>query len=202
MNDTGVFEQDGTTSGVNVAELASVRTLDGPRVRLVPLGPEHLDDVMPGLSDPETLRLTGTRGTFNREAVAAHLARIGTSPDRADWAILDRETGRYLGEIVLNDLDEDNAAMNVRIALVPGAPGGGYGTEAMRAVVDHAFDAIGLHRVQLDVYAFNPRAIRSYEKAGFVVEGRQRDTLLWDGEWTDSILMSVLSSDPRPAPSR
>ena len=57
---------------------------------------------------------------------------------------------------------------------------------------------IGLHRVQLDVYAFNPRALRSYEKAGFVVEGRQRDTLFWDGEWTDSILMSVLNTDPRP----
>ena len=142
--------------------------------------------------------LTGRLETAEHEAVEAHLARIGGSDERADWAILDRETGRYLGEIVLNELDEDNASMNVRIALVPGAPGGGYGTEAMRPVLDHAFAAIGLHRVQLDVYAFNPRAIRSYEKAGFVVEGRQRDTLLWDGEWTDSILMSVLHTDPRP----
>ncbi|RDV45881.1 N-acetyltransferase [Leifsonia sp. ku-ls] len=189
-------------TGVEIDELVSVRTLGGPRVRLVPLGPEHLDDVMPGLSDPETLKLTGTRGTFTRDAVAAHLASIGAAADRADWAILHREDGRFLGEIVLNELDEDNASMNVRIALVPGAPGGGYGTEAMCVVLDHAFSAIGLHRVQLDVYAFNPRAIRSYEKAGFVLEGRQRDTLLWDGEWTDSILMSVLSSDRRPAPGR
>jgi RimJ/RimL family protein N-acetyltransferase len=88
--------------------------------------------------------------------------------------------------------------MNTRIALAPGQPGRGYGTEAMTVVLDHAFAEIGLHRVQLDVYAFNPRALRSYEKAGFVVEGRQRDTLFWDGEWTDSILMSVLHTDPRP----
>lgn len=187
---------------VELSELVGVRTLDGARVRLVALGPEHLDDVIPGLADEEMRRLTGTRQTFTRDAVAAHLGRIGTAPDRADWAILERETGRYLGEIVLNELDEDNASMNVRIALVPGVPGGGYGTEAMVLVLDHAFRAIGLHRVQLDVYAFNPRAIRSYEKAGFVVEGRQRDTLLWDGEWTDSILMSVLSSDPRSGPPR
>ena len=40
-------------TGVEIAEFASVRTLDGPRIRLVPLGPEHLDDLMPGLSDPE-----------------------------------------------------------------------------------------------------------------------------------------------------
>lgn len=186
------------TAGVSVAELTTVRTLEGPRIRLVPLGPEHLDAVWSGLADEENLRLTGTRAEFTREAVAAHLARIGSAPDRADWAILDAQTGRFLGEIVLNELDEDNASMNTRIALLPGMPGRGYGTEAMTVVLDHAFAEIGLHRVQLDVYAFNPRALRSYEKAGFVVEGRQRDTLLWQGEWTDSLLMSVLSSDPRP----
>ena len=177
--------------------LTDVRTLEGPRVRLVPLGPEHFEVVWAGLADEENMRLTGTQAEFTEEAVAAHLARIGAAPDRADWAILDASTDQYLGEIVLNELDEDNASMNTRIALAPGLPGRGYGTEAMTVVLDHAFAEIGLHRVGLDVFSFNPRALRSYEKAGFVVEGRQRDTLFWDGEWTDSILMGVLSSDPR-----
>ena len=184
---------------VSVAELTAVRTLHGPRVRLDPLGPEHFAAVWPGLADGEMLRLTGTRGTFTEEGVRAHLERIGAADDRADWAIIDRAGGGFVGEIVLNELDEENASMNVRIALAPGLPGRGYGTEAMTEVLDPAFEAIGLHRVQLDVYAFNPRAIRSYEKAGFTVEGRQRDTLYWDGEWTDSVLMSVLADDPRPS---
>jgi RimJ/RimL family protein N-acetyltransferase len=181
-----------------VDELTTVRTLHGPRIRLDPLGPAHFDAVWGGLFDPETLRLTGTRATFTEAAVATHLARIGDAPDRADWAIIEATTGQYLGEIVLNDLDEENAAMNVRIALSPGKPGAGFGTEAMTVVLDHAFANIRLHRVHLDVYAFNPRALRSYEKAGFVVEGRQRDTLHWEGEWTDSVLMSVLAGDRRP----
>ena len=54
--------------------------------------------------------------------------------------------------------------------------------------------------MSLDVFSFNPRAQRSYEKAGFRYEGRQRHTLFWDGEWVDSILMGVLSTDERPAP--
>ncbi len=194
------------TPGVAVAELAHVRSLNAPRIRLEPLGPEHFDQVWPGLFDAEMLKLTGTRATFTEDAVRAHLERIGPAGDRADWAVLEASTGEYLGEIVLNELDEENASMNVRIALAPGRPGAGFGTEAMIAVLDHAFGGIGLHRVQLDVYAFNPRAIRSYEKAGFTVEGRQRDTLFWDGEWTDSILMSVLADDARPtwvhAPNR
>lgn len=184
---------------VDTAPLRSVSTLSGPRIRLEPLGPAHLDAVWPGLHDEETLRLTGTRAHFDVDAVARHLASVPSAPDRADWAIVDSATGEYLGEIVLNELEEADASMNFRIALLPGKPGNGYGTEAATLVLDHAFGELGLHRVYLDVYSFNPRAQRSYEKVGFVVEGRQRHTLYWDGEWVDSILMSVLSTDPRPS---
>ncbi|WP_285028503.1 GNAT family protein [Plantibacter sp. ME-Dv--P-122b] len=186
-----------TVPTVDTSKLAELDTLVTPRLRLVPLGPAHLEPTLRGLADPETLRLTGTRGPIPREAVERHLATIGGQDDRADWAVTAIDSGAYLGEVVLNELDEDNASMNFRIALAPGRTGQGFGTEATTAVLDHAFALIGLHRVVLDVYSFNPRAERSYVKAGFVVEGRQRHTLRWDGAWVDSILMSVLSTDDR-----
>ncbi len=61
-----------------------------------------------------------------------------------------------------------------------------------RQVVEHGF-TVGRHRIGLGVYAFNPRAQRVYEKCGFVVEGRLRDTLWWGGEWHDELRMAVLS---------
>ncbi|MFJ6532663.1 GNAT family N-acetyltransferase [Microbacterium sp. NPDC091662] len=183
---------------VEVAALTALATLSTPRLRLEPLGVAHLDGVWEGLFDAESLRLTGTRQTFTREAVVRHLESLADRADRADWAIIERATEEYVGEIVLNELEEDDAAMNFRISLNPGRVGRGFGTEATRAVLDHAFDRIGLHRVSLDVFSFNPRAQRSYEKAGFRYEGRQRETLFWDGEWVDSIMMSVLSTDERP----
>ncbi len=54
---------------------------------------------------------------------------------------------------------------------------------------------MGLHRVRLDVFDFNPRAHRAYEKVGFVHEGTVRDELFFDGEWIDSHLMSILESE-------
>jgi len=183
---------------VDVAELAAVATLSTPRLRLEALGIAHLDGVWEGLFDEESLRLTGTRQAFTRDAVVRHLESLADRHDRADWAIIELGTEEYLGEIVLNELEEDDASMNFRISLNPGRLGRGFGTEATRVVLDHAFDRIGLHRVSLDVFSFNPRAQRSYEKAGFRYEGRQRDTLFWDGEWADSIMMSVLSTDERP----
>jgi RimJ/RimL family protein N-acetyltransferase len=178
--------------------LAAQPVLSTSRLSLVQLGPDFLDEVMIGLEDADAMRLTGTRGEFTREQVLAHLRRLPGSDERADFAIVDAD-GAYIGEVVLNDLDEDNRAMNYRIALSgPQLRGHGYGTEAGRAVVAWGFDQVGLHRISLDVYSSNPAAQRSYEKIGFQVEGRARHTLLWDGEWVDSILMSMLDGDPRP----
>jgi hypothetical protein len=67
-----------------------------------------------------------------------------------------------------------------------------------RRVVDYAFDVAELHRLHLQVFDFNPRAQRAYEKCGFVREGVHRDALRWEGGWHDAISMAILATDPRP----
>lgn len=62
------------------------------------------------------------------------------------------------------------------------------------AVVDHGLTTMGLHRISLEVYAFNPRARHVYEKVGFVHEGTGRDALIFDGEWIDVHFMAILGS--------
>jgi len=71
----------------------------------------------------------------------------------------------------------------------------GYGTETMRLFLKHGFETLNLNRIFLVVYENNPRAIRAYEKAGFVLEGRQRQALYMDGEYSDVLMMSVLVED-------
>lgn len=181
------------------ADLTRVPTLSTDRLILVPLGSEHFDATWAMLQDPEGRRLTGTHTSFTPERVRAGLAECAWVQDRLDWAITLAGTGEYLGEVVLNAFDADNASMNFRIVLKHlEVRGRGYGTEATRAVVEHGLDAVGLHRIQLDVFTFNPRARRVYEKSGFVAEGVRRDALLWDGQWVDAVTMAVLATDPRP----
>jgi RimJ/RimL family protein N-acetyltransferase len=62
-------------------------------------------------------------------------------------------------------------------------------------IVDYVFAELPVNRLELEVYAFNPRAIAIYEKVGFRREGVRRDALLWDGEFVDAIMMSVIRSD-------
>lgn len=71
----------------------------------------------------------------------------------------------------------------------------GYGTEVMELLVRHGFETLNLNRVCLQVYANNPRAVRSYEKAGFVHEGCKRQAMYKDGQYVDILLMSVLRSE-------
>lgn len=73
--------------------------------------------------------------------------------------------------------------------------GKGYGTDAMRLILRYAFSELNLHRVTLGVFGYNPRAIRSYEKAGFQLEGVERQTLHRDGQRWDIHIMGVLRAD-------
>jgi RimJ/RimL family protein N-acetyltransferase len=172
--------------------------LPGECVRLEPLGPAVGEPYWAALQEPEGRRLTGTHAEFTREQTDHWLATRAEQHDRADWAAISPDDGGYLGEAVLNDLDADNGVCGFRIALAgPHLYGRGLGTEITRLVLGYAFDTVGLHRVELQVYAFNPRAQRAYEKCGFRVEGRRREALLWDGERVDVLDMGILRTDPR-----
>jgi RimJ/RimL family protein N-acetyltransferase len=76
--------------------------------------------------------------------------------------------------------------------------GQGLGSEAIQLAVAHAFGPMGLHRLSLRVLAFNGRAIRAYQKCGFRVEGRERESALIDDVWHDDLIMGLLAEDDRP----
>ncbi|MGB4596133.1 MAG: GNAT family protein [Anaerolineaceae bacterium] len=68
----------------------------------------------------------------------------------------------------------------------------GFGSEAIRILLNEGFYKYNLHRIELQVYARNHRAIKAYEKVGFVHEGTKREATYRDGEYMDMLMMSVL----------
>ena len=71
----------------------------------------------------------------------------------------------------------------------------GFGSESVRLLLRHGFETLNLNRVYLRVYSTNPRARRSYEKVGFVLEGTLREAVYRHGEYADIHVMSVLRSE-------
>ena len=170
-------------------------TIEGERVLLRPARPEDAEAYLALTEDQESMRLTGTQRSFTREDVARWLAAIAERDDRIDLAIVVRATGELVGEVVLNEYDPTNRSANIRIGLLTAHANKGYGSEALRLMVAHAFERVGLHRLELGVFAFNPRAIHVYEKLGFRREGVRRDALLWDGAFHDQIDMAILEDE-------
>ncbi|QKW19119.1 GNAT family N-acetyltransferase [Kitasatospora sp. NA04385] len=179
-------------------------TLVGEKVLLRPVRPEEdLPMLRAVIDDPDVLRYTSDAHTpappvwdeaRERRVVDWYTTR-NEQTDRLDLIVVDRATGRGVGEIVLNEWDEPNRACNLRIALGPDGRDRGLGTEAVRLLTDHAIRALGLNRVSLSVYAFNGRGRRAYQKAGFRVEGVRRQVLRYGDEWIDDIDMAVLAED-------
>ena len=71
----------------------------------------------------------------------------------------------------------------------------GYGTETMQLLLQHGFETLNLNRIYLRVYSTNLRAMRAYEKAGFVLEGTLREAVYKHGNYADVHIMSVLRSE-------
>jgi RimJ/RimL family protein N-acetyltransferase len=173
-------------------------TLRSERLVLRPIVATDADAMWADLDDAEGMRLTGTHTEFSRDAIDRWAASRSDADDRLDLAVTDSKTGEWLGEVVINEWDPDNRSCSFRIALSAHARNRGVGTEATRLLLDHVFDEIDdppVHRVELAVFAFNPRAIAVYERVGFIREGVSRDALLWDGEFVDSIQMAMLRTD-------
>ena len=131
-------------------------------------------------------------------------ASVGTLLGEKEY-IESRKNGSYDFSIVLND---DTVIGNIglmRADLVSGKAtlgifigdesnrNKGYGTEAMKLLVDYGFNILRLHNIDLKVFSFNERAIKSYEKVGFKEYGRRHESYFLDGKYHDEICMEIIN---------
>lgn len=141
---------------------------------LEPLRDEDGDALFDWINDPELVALSAI---FRPVTRAEHDAWFAAVRDREDVAIFAlREDGRLVGTCQLI-VDGDEAELRIRIG-VSAAQGRGLGTAAVRELVAHGFAELGLRRIWLQVFAVNARAIRTYEKAGFVRYGGDATVLM------------------------
>ena len=147
--------------------------------------------------DPEAARLTGCKASFTKEEVLRFFHLALTEEDKYLFLLIAPD-GRIIGESVLNEIDWTLRRANFRTAVYhPAERGKGIGSWMVETTRDFAFAELKLHRLELDVFSFNPRAERAYLRAGFRREGVLRDAVM-DGEgYGDDILMAILEDQWR-----
>jgi RimJ/RimL family protein N-acetyltransferase len=170
----------------------------GELVTLGPIQRDHLPRFVEWLNDwelrrflapivPHPYTLEDEEEWFNRQRQEQNARR---------FAILTRAEGRLLGNCGLHQLDWMNR--HAMFGIFIGDKdywGKGYGADATRALLRYAFEEANLHRIALEVFAFNSRAIRMYEKVGFRMEGTRKQVLFREGAWHDEHIMAILRDE-------
>lgn len=109
---------------------------------------------------------------------------------------IEANDGKYIGGCGANNLDMKNRVAEVGIFIGDkDYLGKGYGTEAMGLLLQFLFDEVNMNKVSLNVIAFNKRAVRSYEKAGFKLEATAREATYRFGRYHDLLTMSILKEE-------
>ncbi len=166
--------------------------------------PEDAETCAPWFNDEEVNRyLSGMRRPNTVEHSREFLARAMASEHDIVFAIVERDSGRHIGNAGLHRIDffARSAVFGIAIG-VRERWGRGYGTEATRLVADYAFRRLNLHRLELEVAADHARARRVYERVGYRVEGTRRDAFFVGGRYTDWVLMAVLRPEWEAAQGR
>lgn len=131
---------------------------------------------------------------ITRKGWEARVAEYDADPSGNLGFVIDVD-GEGVGTVSLFDIDGFTATAKVGIALAASARGRGVGTEAIAQIVEFAFVRANLRRLHLEVIASNSAAIRVYEKAGFMHEGRQREHAWVRGHYEDVVRMGILRSE-------
>ncbi|WP_375492768.1 GNAT family N-acetyltransferase [uncultured Jatrophihabitans sp.] len=172
--------------------------LVGERVRLRGVRDDDLPQLATWEMDPATMATLSNWVVPPSEATAKESLAKWSANDKDDvgFAIetLD-EPPVLLGTVHLRGVRAKDRSASLGIALAREHTGHGYGTDATRLIVDYAFREMALHRIELTVAPFNQAGIRAYEKAGFVEEGRHRESVWHDGRWYDEVRMSLLDHE-------
>ena len=168
--------------------------IEGQLVVLRRHGPGNLPAFRRWYGDREVARLARYQdGPMRLDEIDRFFQARALGKESLAMAIHVRDTDRLIGSCAFSQLDGDNGSVMFHITIgEKDAWGHGYGTEATALMVEHAFRALGLHRVALSVFEFNERAVRAYRRCGFVVEGRAREAIWRDGRWWDELSMSIL----------
>ncbi len=170
----------------------------GQRVRLRAIEREDISTFLRWFNDPEVRQYLLMYQPMSR---AWEERWFEGRLDRQDDYLLGIEVAegdgwRLIGNVGLHKVDWKNRHAVLGIALGEKAYWGqGYGTDAVRTMLRFAFAELNLHRVELEVFDYNPRAEACYVKAGFRREGTRRQALYRDGRYHDEHLMSILKDE-------
>jgi RimJ/RimL family protein N-acetyltransferase len=152
----------------------------------------------PPVNDPEIAHYMGLKIPVSIDGAADFAQMVLAQQGKTMWSFAICELGdhRPIGNVSLRNLDAENGSAELAILMTdPRYIGRGYGTDAVHCIVDYGFGELRLERIYLQVFDYNPRAVRSYQKAGFQTDATLRHARFHRGQHHDVHVMSILRAE-------
>jgi RimJ/RimL family protein N-acetyltransferase len=167
-------------------------------IELRPLAESDVDSIMTWVNRAEVV---GNIAAFSgppmtRDDELAWIRRTIAATGERVWSVFAGDDGRYLGQVGVHQIHARSRVGRLGCVIASrDEMGKGFGSAAIRAVIDRGFGELGLHKLWLMVFRHNNRGRRLYGRIGFVEEGVLREEYLHEDAWHDMVRMSLLARE-------
>ena len=171
------------------------KKLVGDRIYLSPRSTEDYEIFAEWLNDFQVTDYTSRSGKIMSNAAEKEYLEANNNPE-AVFAIVDLKTDKMVGTVGIEQIDHLHRRGTLGIFIGDeNYRDNGYGTEAIKLILEYGFKYLNLKNINLDVMSFNARAIRCYEKCGFKMAGTRRKAMFINGNYYDIYSMDILDEE-------
>ncbi len=178
--------------------LAPIESIETPRLTLLPVGPQHLDDLFAVNGDEQVTRFvpypTWTTPQDGQDWLT-RMSALAQAGNTHQLVLRHNGDGKVVGTLLLFKFDEASRRIELGYVLGRAYWGQGLMREAVAAACDHAFEALGVRRIEAEVNPTNTASCRLLADVGFVHEGRMRQRWTAKGVTYDTNLYGLLATD-------
>ena len=167
------------------------------KVRLRPLCYRDRDLLYQWITDRELFIFNASYHPISEAEHDAWIeSMMSKRTDLVLFVIEENKSGKTIGTCQLRNINLRHRSAELQIRIGDRQfHGCGYGTEALKLLTRFGFADLNLHRIYLQVFSTNKRAIKAYSKCGFIKEGLLRDGAFIDGHWVDVVVMGLLRGE-------
>ena len=164
-------------------------------MKLRPATDDDVEFLVELYADEDVRPFLAAGGRYDADGVREQITRHGAEPDAGGLVVFEVD-GERAGATAWDRVNERSRIANLGgLAVHPRFRGRRLADEAARLLQRHLIFERGFHRLQLEVYGFNERALRHAERAGFLREGVKRKAYRRGDEWVDGVLYAVIRED-------
>lgn len=171
------------------------KKLVGDRIYLSPRNNEDVEKFTEWMNDFQVTDYTGRSGSLMSLEGEKRYLEENSNP-QATFSIVTLDEDKLIGTVGLEKINTINRSAVLGIFIgEKDYLSQGYGTEAIRLILDFGFNYMNLHNIKLELISFNERALKCYKKCGFIETGRTRENVFVNGKYYDTISMDILSNE-------